>query len=152
MRWCAPSTPIAARLIVISHDRSLVEATADRLWVIADGAVKPFDGDMDDYRRYVLRGEPPKPANDVKPAKAAKPAQKPKPTVRPSKNRIAQLEGTMEKANEAIAKIDALIAAAASKRDAKRIASLSEKRSEFERRLVKVEEEWMTLSEALEAS
>ncbi len=41
-------------VILVSHDRHLVEACADRLWLVADGTVKTFDGDMDDYRRFVL--------------------------------------------------------------------------------------------------
>ena len=41
-------------MILVSHDRYLLEACADRLWLVADGALKPFDGDLDDYRRNVL--------------------------------------------------------------------------------------------------
>jgi ATP-binding cassette, subfamily F, member 3 len=41
-------------VILITHDRSLMELVADRLWLAADGTVKPFDGDMDDYARFVL--------------------------------------------------------------------------------------------------
>ena len=41
-------------IILVSHDRHLLEACADRLWLVADGGVKTFDGDMDDYRRFVL--------------------------------------------------------------------------------------------------
>ena len=37
-------------VILVSHDRRLIEATADRLLFVADGTVKPFDGDLDDYR------------------------------------------------------------------------------------------------------
>ena len=40
-------------VILISHDRHLIEATADRLWLVKDGAVKPYDGDLDDYRQEV---------------------------------------------------------------------------------------------------
>jgi len=41
-------------VILITHDRSLIELVADRLWLAADGNVKPFAGDMDDYARFVL--------------------------------------------------------------------------------------------------
>src|SRR6476661_8072757 len=46
-------------VIMVSHDRYLIEACADRLWVVADQTVTSFDGDLDDYRRLVLssRGE-----------------------------------------------------------------------------------------------
>jgi ATP-binding cassette subfamily F protein 3 len=43
-------------VILITHDRSLIELVADRLWLTADGRIKPFAGDMDDYARFVLDG------------------------------------------------------------------------------------------------
>ncbi|WP_373975348.1 ATP-binding cassette domain-containing protein [Chitinibacter sp. SCUT-21] len=39
-------------LIVVSHDRHLLRATVDDFWLIEDGKVRPFDGDLDDYTRY----------------------------------------------------------------------------------------------------
>ncbi len=44
----------AGAVILITHDRSLMELVADRLWLVSDGGVRPFDGDMDDYARFVL--------------------------------------------------------------------------------------------------
>ncbi len=41
-------------VILITHDRSLIELVSDRLWLAADGHIKPFAGDMDDYARFVL--------------------------------------------------------------------------------------------------
>ena len=41
-------------VILVSHDRHLLDACADRLWLVADGKVTAFDGDLDDYRRRVL--------------------------------------------------------------------------------------------------
>src|SRR6202012_2514422 len=41
-------------VVLITHDRSLMELVADRLWLAADGSIKPFDGDMDDYAKYVI--------------------------------------------------------------------------------------------------
>jgi ATP-binding cassette, subfamily F, member 3 len=41
-------------VILITHDRSLIELVTDRLWLAADGVIKPFKGDMDDYARFVL--------------------------------------------------------------------------------------------------
>src|SRR3954463_3558145 len=41
-------------VIMVSHDRYLIESCADQLWVVADRAVTPFDGDLDDYRHLVL--------------------------------------------------------------------------------------------------
>jgi ATP-binding cassette subfamily F protein 3 len=41
-------------VILITHDRSLIELVADRLWLTAGGHIKAFAGDMDDYARFVL--------------------------------------------------------------------------------------------------
>ena len=41
-------------IIIISHDRYLIDACADRLWLVDGGTVKAFDGDMDDYKSLVL--------------------------------------------------------------------------------------------------
>jgi ATP-binding cassette subfamily F protein 3 len=41
-------------LLVVAHDRHLLRATADELWLVADAALAPFDGDLDDYRDWVL--------------------------------------------------------------------------------------------------
>ncbi len=47
-------------VVLVSHDWHLVELVADRLWLVEDGTVRPFDGDLDDYRRRLLaRDEPP---------------------------------------------------------------------------------------------
>ena len=40
-------------LVVVSHDRHLIRAVADALWLVADGAVRPFDGDLDDYQTWL---------------------------------------------------------------------------------------------------
>src|SRR5881392_1572801 len=44
-------------IIMVSHDRYLIEACADRLWVVADGTVATYDGDLEDYRRLVLSAD-----------------------------------------------------------------------------------------------
>jgi ATP-binding cassette subfamily F protein 3 len=62
-------------VILISHERHLIETCADRLWLVADGTVKPFDGDMDDYTRLVLEksgGRAPRRNNKEPAAKPAK--------------------------------------------------------------------------------
>ena len=41
-------------VIMVSHDRYLIEMCADRLWLVANGKVTPYDGDIEDYRREVL--------------------------------------------------------------------------------------------------
>ena len=43
----------AGAVVLISHDPHLIELTVDRFWLVADGTVKSFDGDMDDYRKLL---------------------------------------------------------------------------------------------------
>jgi ATP-binding cassette subfamily F protein 3 len=44
-------------LVIVSHDRALLAACADRILVVADGGVREFDGDLDDYRQLRLKEE-----------------------------------------------------------------------------------------------
>jgi ATP-binding cassette subfamily F protein 3 len=57
-------------VILITHDRSLIELVADRLWLTAGGHIKPFAGDMDDYARFVLDRAKAGPAPSLAPAAA----------------------------------------------------------------------------------
>jgi ATP-binding cassette subfamily F protein 3 len=78
-------------LVLVSHDRHLLRATTDQLLIVADGAVKPFDGDLDDYRDSLLNRE-------AKPASLSKPKPvKDKPVVsrRPLEARIKRIEELM---------------------------------------------------------
>jgi ATP-binding cassette subfamily F protein 3 len=53
-------------VLLITHDPHLVELVADRLWLVGDGTVKPFDGDLDDYRALLIeRARPASRANAV---------------------------------------------------------------------------------------
>ncbi|HVJ53399.1 MAG TPA: ABC-F family ATP-binding cassette domain-containing protein [Aliidongia sp.] len=63
-------------VILITHDWHLLELTADRLWLVADGRVKPFDGDLEDYRRYMLGPKSGPKRNDS--AKKEKPPERPR--------------------------------------------------------------------------
>jgi ATP-binding cassette subfamily F protein 3 len=44
----------AGAVVLVSHDWHLLSLAADRLWLVAEGTVKPYDGDLEDYRRFVL--------------------------------------------------------------------------------------------------
>lgn len=41
-------------VVIVSHDPSMIERVADRLWLVADGAVHPFDGDLEAYRNHII--------------------------------------------------------------------------------------------------
>ena len=73
-------------VILVTHDRHMVELIADRLWLVADGTARPFDGDIDDYRALLAGREPPAP-RERKPAAEKPPAPKPD-TARPSLSRL----------------------------------------------------------------
>ncbi len=42
-------------IVIVSHDPNMVERVADRLWLIKDGAVRDFDGDLEDYRKFTIQ-------------------------------------------------------------------------------------------------
>jgi ATP-binding cassette subfamily F protein 3 len=89
-------------LVLVSHDRHLLRATTEQLLIVADGAVRPFDGDLDDYRESLLKRQP-------EPAAAPKPAPtKKKPVSRkPLEARIRRLEELMARLNAQKADVDA---------------------------------------------
>ena len=45
-------------VVLVSHDRSLIRAVADELWLVADGAAKLFDGDLEDYKSWIEARRP----------------------------------------------------------------------------------------------
>src|SRR3954454_1109287 len=99
-------------VIMVSHDRYLIEACADQLWVVADRAVTNFDGDLDDYRRMVLSARGMRSsARDRSPSERDNGRDKPKrnkPEKRtPLRQKIAEAEAEIARINGIIAKIDA---------------------------------------------
>jgi ATP-binding cassette subfamily F protein 3 len=134
-------------VIMVSHDRYLIEACADRLWVVADGAVTSFDGDLDDYRRNVLSQRARADADGVRNGKADKP-ERPKVEKRGSlKQRIANAEAEIARIGDIIAKIDTALALPdIFTRDPKQAAQLSKARANAATALERAEEEWLEAS------
>ena len=58
-------------LVLVSHDRHLLRATTDQFLIVADGRLQPFDGDLDDYRDWLLKSKQEKPADKPEPAAPA---------------------------------------------------------------------------------
>ena len=92
-------TEYGGAVILVSHDPHLVELVADRLWLVKDGRVTPFDDDMDAYRRLLLseRGGAPVRARDEKPqsrapAAAVRGRRRCAPRSRRCEARVAKLE------------------------------------------------------------
>ncbi|TBW39764.1 ABC transporter ATP-binding protein [Siculibacillus lacustris] len=148
-------------VILISHDRHLVEATADRLVVVADGTVREFEGDLDDYRRLVIDGPAPSgtakrdeddggrvSALDRRRAAAAMREQ-----LAPLRKKIKDAEARIEKLQAEIARLDGDLAdPALYTREAARASRLMKARSDAEKALAAQEEIWLELSATHEAA
>ena len=137
-------------VIMVSHDRYLIEACADRLWVVADHAVTSYDGDLDDYRRLVLssRGEraTSREAGERTPVRD-KPERVRSERQKPPKQRIAEAEAEIERVSGIIAKIDAALALPdIYTRDPKQAAQLSQARANAATALARAEEDWLEAS------
>jgi len=135
-------------VIMVSHDRYLIEACADRLWVVADRAVTTYDGDLDDYRRAVLssRGARPATRDRSEPPRETAPRVKTPKRV-PLKQQIATAEAEIERITAIIEKIDAALALPdLFTRDPKQAAQLSTARANAEAALQKAEDDWLQAS------
>ncbi|WP_170442504.1 ABC-F family ATP-binding cassette domain-containing protein [Ruegeria arenilitoris] len=87
-------TAYSGAVVLVSHDMHLLGLVADRLWLVSDGTVKPFDGDLEAYRQMLL-------ARDKPPARE-KPAVKPK---RASRDTILALRADLRKCEERLEKL-----------------------------------------------
>ncbi|HXH47509.1 MAG TPA: ABC-F family ATP-binding cassette domain-containing protein [Bradyrhizobium sp.] len=134
-------------VIMVSHDRYLIEACADRLWIVADRTVTNYDGDLDEYRRLVLSTRNGEPAPRERNAASEKP-QRPKSDNRGSlKKRIAEAEAEIARVGEIIAKIDAALSLPdIFTRDPKQAAQLSKARVNAAEALARAEEQWLEAS------
>jgi len=88
-------------VILVSHDMHLLSLVADRLWLVSDGRVTPYEDDLESYRKMLLAGEPK--ADSSGPLKAAKPAAK-----RPSRDAILALRGEVRKSEDRLGKLNAM--------------------------------------------
>jgi ATP-binding cassette subfamily F protein 3 len=149
----------AGAVILVSHDRYLLEACADRLWLVANGTVTPFDGDLDDYRALVLGrardedGERTKPDTRPSRSEARRAAAERRAELAPLKRRISTLEAEMGKLGARVGAIDRTLAdPKLYERDPARVASLAKERADAASALASAEEQWLALSEEYEAA
>ncbi len=89
-------------VILVSHDPHLVECVADQLWLVKDGAVTPYNDDVDSYRRLIIEQRRKERADAKKDAKAAKGNGKSKP----SKNGMQKAEAALETASKELGDIE----------------------------------------------
>ena len=142
-------------VVLVSHDRRLLEATADRLLLVANGKVEPFDGDLDDYRRFLLTGDNlPTRREDAKPkSDNRRDAAERRRTLKPLKEKVEIAEHQIAELNKEIAKLDrALADPLLFTREPAKGSAVSKKRAEAQRKLDAAEARWIAANEEYEAA
>lgn len=140
-------TAYSGAVVLVSHDMHLLSLVADRLWLVRDGRVDPYEGDLESYRTLLLKGE-------ERPAKTQK--QRPK---RLSQDRLKELRGEVRQAEARVAKIEEMREKLAAKLadpalyEAERAGDLEvwqKKYAEIEDGLARAEALWVAATERLE--
>ncbi|HJW40250.1 MAG TPA: ATP-binding cassette domain-containing protein, partial [Rhizomicrobium sp.] len=146
-------------VVLVSHDRRLIEATADRLLLVANGEVNPFEGDLDDYRRFLLAdapepealkpdAPPPKSKDEARREAAARRRQ-----LKPLKDKVDAAEHQIAELNTELAKLDkALADPLLFTRDPAKGKAVSKKRADAAKKLATVEANWLKMQEEYEAA
>jgi ATP-binding cassette subfamily F protein 3 len=148
-------------VILISHDRHLVEASADRLWIVRNGTVKPYDGDMDSYRQLLLsergararergKGNGAGIGNSVRRADQRRAAAERRAELAPLKQVMQAAEHNLQRLSADLACLDKALADPALYQDARRAQKLSIERAQLAKRLGEAEEAWLAATEAYE--
>ncbi len=155
-------------VVLITHDPHLIELTADRLWLVADGDVQPFDGDMDDYRRLLTgrrqadraarkaeraaNGNGPQP--DGKSRKDQRRASaEARAALAPLRKRAAKAESAIKKLNREKESLEAQLAdPALYAGPAEQVTELQKSLRDVERRIAEAEHDWLEAQEALESA
>ena len=138
-------------VILISHDRHLLEATADRLWLVKDGSVAPYDGDLDDYRQEVTgvsgdRRER-READKASKAERRRDAAQRRQALEPLAKEIRATEALMERIRKRIDGIEDLLAdPRLYEKEPSAATQLAKERSDLSNALAGHEERWLTLS------
>lgn len=149
-------------VILVSHDRHLIDATMERLWIVSDGQVGPYEEDLDTYRKKVLKDAKTKRKEHILEAEPeiAAPvveAEKPKlpkkdrderrKELAPLKAKISEKEKQIQKLNEAIKKLDSSLATPGLfQNHPEKGEKFSKQRIEADAMLAQVEEAWLELS------
>jgi ATP-binding cassette subfamily F protein 3 len=151
-------------LVVVAHDRHLLRATTDALWLVADGRITQFDGDLDDYRDWVLnlrRRDRVEPEAGGTVAPVDRKAQKREEAAarqrladarRPLAARQAGIEKEMAGYNREKEQLDAWLATPEAYGEAMKdeLKSRVARQGEVNWQLARLETEWLELAEALE--
>ncbi|MBU0809375.1 MULTISPECIES: ATP-binding cassette domain-containing protein [Pseudomonas] len=148
-------------VVVVSHDRHLLKSTTDEFLLVADGQVQPFDGDLEDYARWLVdyrTRQAPSSSGESNPDKADKRVQRQaaaalRQQLAPHKREADKLEKELGQLHEKLAAVEARLADSeiyeAAQKDALRDA-LAEQ-AKLKSREADLEERWMSALETLEA-
>ena len=149
-------------VILISHDRHLMDACADRLWIVRGGTVRAYDGDMDQYRTECLaeRGaDPDAPRAKLKANGAARQtgqdarrqAAESRAALAPLRKTVTKAEAEVELLSKRIAAVDRELGdGALYRRDPARAQALARERGGLIRAREGAEAAWLKASEAYE--
>jgi len=140
-------------VILISHDRHLLDATVDRLWLVRDGTVGVYEGDLDDYRALIVSGgkssEKTSPGQDEPKSRAdqRKAAAERRAAMAPLRKKINEIESLTARLEKTIQEIDNELADPSlyDKAPAK-ATEMAKRRADAQARLTEAEEEWLDLS------
>jgi ATP-binding cassette subfamily F protein 3 len=147
-------------LVLVSHDRNLLGLVCDTFWRVADGAVQPFDGDLDDYAKWLRQRR-----TGGGGAKAAK--QAPSPAVRtkqdaaerrerekPLRQRLKAIEARLEKLKAERDGVEAALAdpATFASRSTAELARLGQRQNDLSHEQDRLETEWLELTGRLETA
>ncbi|MBT1155117.1 ABC-F family ATP-binding cassette domain-containing protein [Aminobacter anthyllidis] len=138
-------------VILISHDRHLLEATADRLWLVKDGSVNPYDGDLEDYKALVtgVSGDRREKREADKASKADKrrEAAARRASMEPLAKEIRATEALMDRIRKRIDGIeDQLADPKLYEKDPTTATQLAKERSQLGTQLNGHEEKWLAMS------
>jgi ATP-binding cassette subfamily F protein 3 len=147
----------AGAVVLISHDRHLIETCADRLWIAGERTIKPYDGDLDSYSELVLQR-----ARLERQTRAAPNPRSAEATPRIARSsranpgqlrrRVADAESTMSELRDKIAVLDRVLEDPAIYRDEPRkAADFTQLRSRLAADLERQEELWLELQTTIDA-
>ncbi len=142
-------------VILISHDRHLIETTADRLWLVADNTVKPYDGDLDDYQDLLLGRRP---RGETKPVSKTptrqderRDAAQRRKSIEPLKKSIQEFEKTLNARQSDLEKLErALAIPGFYQQNPDKAGMFARKRSEIVAEIERLEEAGLEASEDYE--
>jgi ATP-binding cassette subfamily F protein 3 len=144
-------------VILISHDRHLIDATMDRLWLVHDGKVAPYEDDMEAYRKLVLKKNTGKKAKAPADEPARKASRKMTPETRaslaPLRAKISEKEKQIQKLEDAIGKLDSSLATPnIFEKYPEKATKFAKQRVQAESMLADVEEQWLKLNDQYETA